>query len=300
MTAKKSKFCRNCPTCAKILTYASNKSLRRANDGNYQCKQCAYDKRNNEFAPIKFNPSYYNTANNNWFRVCKECKELILYTSYDSYCNGKNNDCVCKSCSISAAHASEEYQQIKIAMIEKLKVLWNDPNSVFNSEEYHQHRIIGLQQGYQKCLEESKGICDPVVRKKAMQATCKSAHSSSKGEQELFQYVKEYGFIHNEMSYQVAGFWPDIIHFDKKIIIEYNGDLFHANPELNKYATNDSIVKLPGGKVKTAGEIREFDKNRTKLLTKEGYTVIVVWENDFQNKREQTINKLINTLASLL
>ncbi len=64
-----------------------------------------------------------------------------------------------------------------------------------------------------------------------------------------------------------------------KIVIEVNGDYWHANP--NKYKSDD-IIKFPG-KVIKAKDIWIKDKKKNENLQKIGYKLIVIWE-DFMNK----------------
>lgn len=72
---------------------------------------------------------------------------------------------------------------------------------------------------------------------------------------------------------------PDIIIEHMKIVIEVNGDYWHANP--NKYKPNDIICKWR--KKTLAKEIWETDKKRINQIESFGYRVITLWE-DFINK----------------
>ncbi|MEK7499449.1 MAG: hypothetical protein AAB649_02490, partial [Patescibacteria group bacterium] len=61
--------------------------------------------------------------------------------------------------------------------------------------------------------------------------------------------------------------WPDILFREKKLIVEFNGDYWHCNPQ--KYAA-DFFHK---NKQKTAQEIWEEDAKRQQVLEKNGYKV---------------------------
>ena len=79
----------------------------------------------------------------------------------------------------------------------------------------------------------------------------------------------------------------------RKIIIEVNGDHWHANPDL--YNPNDVI----GGKSgMTAEEIWAKEEKRTEVLEKSGYKVVVVWEQHFRSKfmRKVLIRKIRKVL----
>lgn len=63
------------------------------------------------------------------------------------------------------------------------------------------------------------------------------------------------------------------------LIIEYNGDYWHCNP--NKYCSNYFNKK----KNKIAKEIWEYDKNKIDLAKTNNYTCEIIWETDYkQNK----------------
>lgn len=66
-------------------------------------------------------------------------------------------------------------------------------------------------------------------------------------------------------------------------IIEFNGDYWHANPIY--YNSNDIINK------KNALEIWNNDKKRLDKITKLGYDVLVIWENQYRNNPDQTLDE---------
>jgi G:T-mismatch repair DNA endonuclease (very short patch repair protein) len=80
---------------------------------------------------------------------------------------------------------------------------------------------------------------------------------------------------------------PDVCVPDLKLIIEYHGDIFHGNPDVYK-----SYQKPNPWSDLTAGEIRELDRIRQKVLEERGYKVIVIWENNWEFYRQETKHKL--------
>lgn len=73
-------------------------------------------------------------------------------------------------------------------------------------------------------------------------------------------------------------------------IIEFNGEYFHADPR--KYKPNDMILYA----TKSASEIWERDLNRNRLISDLGYDIHIVWERDFYNSPEKTINECVEFL----
>lgn len=88
----------------------------------------------------------------------------------------------------------------------------------------------------------------------------------------------------NENSYMI-----DCIHNEKKKIIEFYGDYWHANPL--KFDESKKIHR------KTALEVWEKDKKKVDDLKSIGYEVLIVWESEFKKNREETIAKCIQFLS---
>lgn len=85
----------------------------------------------------------------------------------------------------------------------------------------------------------------------------------------------------------------DICIQSKKIVIEYNGDLWHANPSL--YKKNDLIPTWEGNKL--AKDIWEKDKIKKKHIESFGYKVIYIWEKDYIENKDNTLKELLNEIS---
>jgi G:T-mismatch repair DNA endonuclease (very short patch repair protein) len=71
------------------------------------------------------------------------------------------------------------------------------------------------------------------------------------------------------------GYNYDII-FPERIILEIQGDFWHANPNIYK---ETDILNFPKRK-RTAKEIWEYDKRKRQIAEKKGYKVIYIWETE--------------------
>lgn len=80
----------------------------------------------------------------------------------------------------------------------------------------------------------------------------------------------------------------DIKH--KDCIIEFNGDYWHANPK--KYTENDTIR---GNKVT---DIWEHDVKKLNEAAAAGYRTMVVWESDYLENTQQTIEKVVKWILN--
>jgi G:T-mismatch repair DNA endonuclease (very short patch repair protein) len=106
-------------------------------------------------------------------------------------------------------------------------------------------------------------------------------------ELEIEQYLKENG-IDYVPQFGVGRFTVDFLVPDKNVVIEANGDFWHANPEI--YG-EEPLYKL---------QVQAVEKDKRKLarLDAEGYNVIVVWENDLKTNRDETLSAMLNEIKS--
>lgn len=87
----------------------------------------------------------------------------------------------------------------------------------------------------------------------------------------------------------------DFIDVTNNKIIEYNGDMYHANPK--KYKETDT--PHPYRKNKTSLEIWESDRNKTTVANNSGYEVLVIWDSEYRwGNKEKIIKKCLNFLKN--
>jgi G:T-mismatch repair DNA endonuclease (very short patch repair protein) len=76
----------------------------------------------------------------------------------------------------------------------------------------------------------------------------------------------------------------DFLIPSKNIIIEANGDFWHANPAI--YGKKKPLHKIHP-------RVIEKDDRKLKQLSDKGYLVYVVWENDLKNDASRTLDALL-------
>lgn len=124
--------------------------------------------------------------------------------------------------------------------------------------------------------------------------------------QELFweitkQYdIKELNKVHfadknNEyaMYNEYFMFSYDFVDLNREKIIEYNGDLYHANPEIYK----EDDCPNPFYKTKTSQDIWDRDLMKQQLAESYGFEVFVVWDSEYHKNKEETVKKCLNFLG---
>lgn len=103
---------------------------------------------------------------------------------------------------------------------------------------------------------------------------------------------KEFGFYDKENN---KAYLYDYVLEEDKICIEFNGDLYHANPEL---FYPSQILGFPHYGL-TSKDVWEKDEKKNDMIRARGYEVIVVWEYDYKNNKVETINKCLEYINEL-
>ena len=76
----------------------------------------------------------------------------------------------------------------------------------------------------------------------------------------------------------------------KNKMIEFNGDYWHANPSIYNENYYNKAKQL------YAHEIWEYDKSKIYCATKHGYKVLVIWESEYNEDFDKTLNKCMQFL----
>jgi hypothetical protein len=95
----------------------------------------------------------------------------------------------------------------------------------------------------------------------------------------------EFAFVHHNGCY----LFNFVIPTNKKII-EFNGDYWHANPAIYESSWVNKNSNL------TAEEIWKYDRDKNRFAENMGYSVFVVWENDYRKNKDEIINKCLEFL----
>lgn len=139
-----------------------------------------------------------------------------------------------------------------------------------------------------KTEDEKNEWLDCSIRNDKSKTECLSTigkNQASKMEIRIGKILLEEGFdIISQFKLKRYAF--DFLIKSLNILVEFNGDLFHANP--NKYLKDDIIPIVK----KTAGEIWEKDKKKFDLAIENGYNILVIWETEIKNKSDQEITTL--------
>jgi hypothetical protein len=100
---------------------------------------------------------------------------------------------------------------------------------------------------------------------------------------------KEY-FIYDEDSKKI--FYYDYVMNDIKLIIEFNGDYWHANPNIYVDDFYHTIRKM------TAKDIWTAQQYKNKLAENNGYQVIEIWESDYRKDKNYIKNYCLDVIKN--
>ena len=112
----------------------------------------------------------------------------------------------------------------------------------------------------------------------------------SKPEQRLVNALRNHLPIEQQLS--LGSYSYDIFYKNK--IIEFNGDYWHANPEL--YLFEDYVGNIIDNKPTYAYEIWAKDAKKLSFAKDNGYEVLVIWEAEFRELPKSTVEKCLKFL----
>lgn len=120
----------------------------------------------------------------------------------------------------------------------------------------------------------------------------------SKMSEELFELIikkinKNWTYYYSINEYKIKSYLLDFYIKEKDICIEFNGDIWHANPLIFKDNDNPN----PFNKDLTSKDIWEKDEKRINEIKKYIKNVFIIWENDLKKRgidviSDEIINKI--------
>ena len=114
----------------------------------------------------------------------------------------------------------------------------------------------------------------------------------SNKEIEVYNYIKNNICTEIQSNTEICGWVVDMVYKNK--VIEFYGDFWHANPK--KYNPHDTI-KYPGkDNIKEANEIWDKDTRRINDIERGEYSILIIWEHDWEYSRNEVIDTIKNFL----
>lgn len=107
----------------------------------------------------------------------------------------------------------------------------------------------------------------------------------------LFFWTKNNEIV---FKYDTGFFMYDFTDIEKKKIIEYNGDQYHANPAIYEADSKSHPYFKHNGL--TAADIWQKDKKKIDLAKSKGYDVLVIWDSDYNKDPNKEFQKCLDFL----
>lgn len=118
---------------------------------------------------------------------------------------------------------------------------------------------------------------------------------------EILNYYQEeekdfvfYGSKNREFSirYDNINYIYDFTDLKKRKIIEFQGDIYHGNPELFTEDDNPN----PFHRDKTSKDLWEFDEKKKNIAINNGFSVFYAWENKYRKNKKELIAQILKFL----
>jgi hypothetical protein len=146
-------------------------------------------------------------------------------------------------------------------------------------------RLHGEEEGLNKYLASKK------LRIKGMLTGSKSKQSI-----QLFSLMEKLGVVIDEYEFPLKKNKTHYFYDCKvgKILVEFNGSFWHANPE--QYKNPIEVIDFPGGTSFMVKDLWEKDQIKLNVAIEQGYKVLVVWCTELkdikqlENKIKETFN----------
>jgi very-short-patch-repair endonuclease len=139
-------------------------------------------------------------------------------------------------------------------------------------------RIYG-ENAIEKYVEYWNSVKNPYYSKVSIELFDLLIFELNLNQYKIYYKENEYGIYDKDSSQY---FKYDFTIPELNLIIEFNGDAWHANPSI--YSKDDK--PHPINKKVTASELWKYDNIKKSAAESNGFNVLYVWENDYRNNFE--------------
>lgn len=141
--------------------------------------------------------------------------------------------------------------------------------------------------------EKNLWLLKSIRSEKAIENRVKKGYMSSELETRL-QLILDKNHLSYCKQFTIKSSIRSRRHYDfllsgTKLIIEVNGDYWHANPQTYK---ESDLINYAWGKV-LASDVWEKDKRKKELAISRGYIVIYLWEKEMKGKTDEEVFNLL-------
>jgi very-short-patch-repair endonuclease len=175
-----------------------------------------------------------------------------------------------------------------------LREAWAKPE---NKKKLKELSKMGLQAAMAPAGRDNfyKANKDEGLRKKRSEIAKKNCHKRMKGKSkysklnDFFEQKMNAADLYPKREYPLGYYSVDFCFPENKLVVEADGDFWHANPEFLK---ERHITNLYSMQKKTM----TLDKAKNTYLKNHGWTVLRFWERDIKNKTEKCLLEITENL----
>lgn len=210
------------------------------------------------------------------------------------------------------SYASSKVDNKKIVRSNKLEYWINKGYNEVDAKEKLKERQSTFS--FEKCIEkygEEEGVRIFKERQEKWQKSLSENGNMKSGfskiSQELFENImknydefeKEFVFFSkknrefalNDKSSKKTYLY-DFTDIKKKKIIEFNGDIFHANPDFFNKDDNPNPYK----RHLTSEDIWKMDEDKKNSIKELGYEILYIWDSEYKKDKDGTLKKCLQFL----
>lgn len=239
----------------------------------------------------------FNETNWTGERNCPKCEKNIIYSATERFYlirnikKAINKKTLCLKCSTSGEnnpffgkkHTSQTKKKISKSRKGKCCGINNPMNDPIKREKISDKLKEKYKNGE---LDSLKDIQKKTMIQSRINGKLKNA-PVSKLEIEIQNKLKEKN-IDFEPQFKINTKPFDFFIKKYNLLVEFNGDYFHANPE--KYEANYLNKK----KKMFAWELWKIDEIKKQEAIENGYNFLTIWESDYKKDKIGSINKILN------
>jgi len=167
------------------------------------------------------------------------------------------------------------------------ETLRSNLNEKYGESVINVSQIPGVGKKIGDSLREKFSKMTLEERRKATEKAREKINYTSRQEIRIQSILNQIGVEYTANGFLYSYSWDMI--FKNKIIIEVQGDFWHANPKYYK----GSDVLLRG---LLAKDVWKKDARKKKLVESKGYSVFYLWENDINNMSDEEIYNLLKEI----
>ena len=262
-----------CEICGKEFKAITNSHLKRHEITTVEYKMKYPDSILGNFD--RFNEWRHSNENK---ENCQKMTEIV-YSSEEIKTKRKNR--------VKKATSTKEYKKRQSELM--TNIYKKNPEEYVNSRKRTPTNWMKKSNYERWTILYGKEVADKKMESWSKRNKLPSSSKDTKPER-LFALMLDMINIKYEKQKSVKKYKCDFYIPEYNLIVEIDGDYWHANPK--KYKANDII----GPSKKTAKKIWESDKTKTHDILNEGYKVLRYWASDLKNiTHEKIFEDIVHT-----